>query len=108
MQSCRLLMEMKNEEVFLHTENVGMVEFATLCGALEQFCGMKALKNGNELDDVKLNMLDIHLAAMKSLEEQLIRERGEEDGERQTHDFQRKEDTGRNEEEFTGEGDTSS
>jgi hypothetical protein len=37
----------------------------------KEFVGMEGLKRGLDMDDVKNNMLDIHLAAMETLEEQL-------------------------------------
>lgn len=37
----------------------------------EQYKVIEGLKCGLDMDDVKNNMLDIHLAAMETLEEQL-------------------------------------
>ena len=46
-------------------------ELAQIAGFLQVFVGMEGLKRGLDMDDVKNNMLDIHLAAMETLEEQL-------------------------------------
>jgi len=51
-----------------------MVQLATMCGALEQLMGLEAWKRGVSLDDIKDNMLDIHLAAMQALSGQIRRE----------------------------------
>lgn len=77
MQDCRLVLEMKDDKVLMQAENMDMVELATMCGALEQLMGMEALRRGKSLDDVKDNMLDIHLAAMEMLTDQVIKERGD-------------------------------
>lgn len=81
MQDCKLILEVKNDKVLIQAEHVDMVELATMCGALEQLMGLEAFKRGRSLDDIKDNMLDIHLAAMETLTDQIIRERGETDGE---------------------------
>lgn len=78
MQDCRLVLEVKNDKVLIQAEDMDMVELAIMCGALEQLMGMEALRRGKSLDDVKDNMLDIHLAAMEMLTDQVIRERSGE------------------------------
>lgn len=45
-----------------------------------QLMGVEAIRRGKSLDDVKDSMLDIHLAAMQTLTEQIIREKEESDG----------------------------
>jgi hypothetical protein len=42
--------------------------------------GLEAVSRGKSLEDVKDNMLDIHLAAMETLTDQVIKERGGECG----------------------------
>lgn len=76
----RLLIVLKEGKVEFQTENTDMVELATMCGALEQLMGVEAIRRGKSLDDVKDSMLDIHLAAMQTLTEQIIREKEESDG----------------------------
>lgn len=80
MQNCRLILEVKDDRVLIQAENTSMVELATMCGALEQLMGMEAFRRGKSLDDIKDNMLDIHLAAMEALTDQVIRERGKRSG----------------------------
>lgn len=80
MQDCRLVLEAKGGRVSVTAEHMDMVGLATMCGIVEQFMGAEALKRGKSLEDVKDNMLDIHLAAMDSLTEQVIRERSGNDG----------------------------
>ncbi len=57
-----------------------MVELAEMCGALEQIVGLAAFRGGIPLEDVKSNMLDIYFAAMETLTDQVIKEKGEDCG----------------------------
>jgi hypothetical protein len=61
----------------MQAQNMDMVGLATMCGALEQTMGLDAVRRGMPLEDVRDHMLDIHLAAMDALAEQVIRERKE-------------------------------
>ena len=79
-KNCRLTMKIKDGKVLTEAEFVDMVDLATMCGALQLFMGQKAVSRGKSLEDVKDNMLDIHLAAMETLTEQVIKERGGECG----------------------------
>ena len=74
---CKLLLQVKSGKVLIQAEQCGMVELATMCGALEQLMGMEAINRGMDLEDVRTNMLDIHLAAMEALASQIIKERGD-------------------------------
>lgn len=74
MKNCKLIMEIWDGRVLIQASEIDMVQLATMCGALEQLMGLEALKRGKTLDDVKDNMLDIHLAAMQALTEQVKRE----------------------------------
>lgn len=76
MKDCRITLEIKDDRVLFQAENADMVELATMCGALEQIMGLEAFKRGKDLDEVKCSMLDIHLAAMEMLTDQVIKERG--------------------------------
>ena len=76
----RLLIVLKEGKIEFRVENIDMVKLATMCGALEQLIGVAAIRRGVSLDDVKDSMLDIHLAAMQTLTEQIIREKEQGDG----------------------------
>jgi hypothetical protein len=78
MQDCKLTIEIKNDKAEIEAKGCGMVEVAFICGILEQTMGLRALRLGKSLDDVKDNMLDIHLAAMENLTKQVINGRSEE------------------------------
>ena len=47
---------------------------AVMCGALQQTIGLEAYKHGMSMDDVRDNMLELHLKAMEQLKEQADRE----------------------------------
>lgn len=74
-RDCRLELEVKNGEMITKTENTRMIELVQMCGAFEQIVGLAALEGGISLEEVKSNMLDIHLAAMDMLTEQVIKEK---------------------------------
>lgn len=76
MQDCKLILEVKNDKVLFQAERIDMVELAIMCGALQQLIGLEAYRRGKSLDDIKDNMLDIHLASMEALTEQIIKESG--------------------------------
>lgn len=77
MQDCKLTIQIKNGKIDMECTGCSNVELAFICGALEQTMGLRALRLGKSLDDVKDNMLDIHLAAMENLTKQVINERSE-------------------------------
>ena len=74
-KDCKLILEIKDGKVLTQAEFVDMIDLATMCGALQFLMGMEAVSRGKSLDDVKDNMLDIHLAAMEELEMQIIKKR---------------------------------
>lgn len=76
MRDCRLTMEMKNGKILIQTEKAGMLELAEMIGCLEQCTGMAAFRGGISLEEIKDNLLDIHLAAMQALTDQVIGEGG--------------------------------
>lgn len=76
MNDCRLVLEIKNDKIDVEYNNGNMVELAFLCGTLQQIMGLEAVKRGVKLDDVKDNMLDLHLNAMQALTEQVIKGKG--------------------------------
>lgn len=71
MQDCKLIVTVKNDKVNFEGQNISVEELAQITGFLQVFVGMEGLKRGLDMDDVKNNMLDIHLASMETLEEQL-------------------------------------
>lgn len=71
MQDCRLTVTVRDGKVDFEGQDISIEELAQIAGFLQVFVGMEGLKRGLDMDDVKDNMLDIHLAAMETLEEQL-------------------------------------
>lgn len=86
MKNCKLIMEIRDRKVLIKASEIDMVQLATMCGALEHFMGLEALKHGKTLDDVKDSMLDIHLAAMQAFTEQTRREAEDSGREKQEAD----------------------
>lgn len=70
MKDCNVTLTVKGDKVNLEGENISMVELTELCGALQVMTGVRALALGSSLDDVKDNLLDVHLAAMRVVEDQ--------------------------------------
>lgn len=71
MQDCKLIVTVRNDKVNFEGQDISVEELAQITGFLQVFVGMEGLKRGLDMDDVKNNMLDIHLASMETLEEQL-------------------------------------
>ena len=67
----RLTMTVKGDVFTVTAEGISMVELAEAAGFLQVFAGQEGLRRGLDIDEVKDNMLDIHLAAMETIEEQL-------------------------------------
>lgn len=81
MNDCKLIIEIKDGEILYQGENASLVELAYMCGALEQTIGLELFSNGKPLDDIKNDMLQLHLDAMYDLENQIIeQERSREHG----------------------------
>lgn len=72
-KNCKLVLEIRDGKVLTQAEFVNMIDLATMCGALQLLMGMEAYQRGKSLDDIKDNMLDIHLAAMEELTNEVIR-----------------------------------
>lgn len=70
MQDCKLIVTVRDDKVNFEGQDISVEELAQIAGFLQVFVGMEGLKRGLDMDDVKNNMLDIHLAAMETLEEQ--------------------------------------
>ena len=68
MRDCKLIVTVRDDKVNFEGQDISVEELAQIAGFLQVFVGMEGLKR---MDDVKNNMLDIHLAAMETLEEQL-------------------------------------
>ena len=71
MRDCKLIVTVRDDKVNFEGQDISVEELAQIAGFLQVFVGMEGLKRGLDMDDVKNNMLDIHLAAMETLEEQL-------------------------------------
>lgn len=71
MKDCRLVIMVSNDVVSFEGQNISIEELAAVSGFLQVFIGTEGLKRGLDMDDVKNNMLDIHLAAMETIEEQI-------------------------------------
>lgn len=71
MKDCSLVIKVSNDVVSFEGQNISIEELAAVSGFLQVFIGTEGLKRGLDMDEVKNNMLDIHLAAMETLEEQL-------------------------------------
>ncbi len=79
MDDCRLTVTIRDGVVHFESADIGMEDIASISGYLQVFVATEALKNGLDMDEVKNNMLDLHLAAMETVEE-LWRKGGGEDG----------------------------
>lgn len=71
MRDCKLIVIVRDDKVNFEGQDISVEELAQIAGFLQVFVGMEGLKRGLDMDDVKNNMLDIHLAAMETLKEQL-------------------------------------
>ena len=71
MQDCELTIMVRDDRVNFEGQNISVEKLAQIAGFLQVFVGMEGLKRGLDVDDVKNNMLDIHLAAMETIEEQI-------------------------------------
>lgn len=71
MRDCKLIVTVRDDKVNFEGQDISVEELAQISGFLQVFVGMEGLKRGLDMDDVKNNMLDIHLAAMETLEERL-------------------------------------
>ncbi len=71
MKDCSLVIKVSNDVVSFEGQNISIEELAAVSGFLQVFIGTEGLKRGLDMDEVKNNMLDIHLAAMETIEEQL-------------------------------------
>lgn len=82
MDDCKLRVTVRNGMAHFEGVDVSMEDLARISGFLQVFVGTEGLKNGLSLDDVKSNMLDLHLAAMETVEE-LWRKGGPDGGEKE-------------------------
>ena len=71
MKDCRLVIMVSDDVVSFEGQNISIEELAAVSGFLQVFIGTEGLKRGLDMDDVQNNMLDIHLAAMETIEEQI-------------------------------------
>lgn len=70
----KLIIEVINGKVQMQAENMNMVDFTVICGALQQMAGLEAIKRGKTLDEIKDSLWDIYAAAMEGLEKQVGKE----------------------------------
>lgn len=82
MKDCRLVITVSDDVVSFEGQNISIEELAAVSGFLQVFIGTEGMKRGLDMDEVKNNMLDIHLAAMETIEEQI--RAGELDPDRMT------------------------
>lgn len=71
MKDCRLVITVSDDVVNFEGQNISIEELAAVSGFLQVFIGTEGMKRGLDMDEVKNNMLDIHLAAMETIEEQI-------------------------------------
>lgn len=71
MKDFRLVITVSDDVVNFEGQNISIEELAAVSGFLQVFIGTEGLKRGLDMDEVKNNMLDIHLAAMETIEEQI-------------------------------------
>lgn len=71
MQDCDLTIMVRDDVMKFEGHGLSMEELAKIAGYLQVIVGMEGFKCSLDMDDVKNNMLDIHLAAMETLEEQV-------------------------------------
>lgn len=82
MDDCKLIVTVRDGMAHFEGVDVSMEDLARISGFLQVFVGTEGLKNGLSMDDVKSNMLDLHLAAMETVEE-LHRKGGPDGGEKE-------------------------
>lgn len=70
MRDCMLTITVRGDKVNFDSRDISIEELAQIAGFLQVFVGREGLMHGLDMDDVKNNLLDIHLAAMEALEEQ--------------------------------------
>lgn len=71
MQDCKMVITVRGDAIDCQMENISMVEIATLAGYLQLLTGQEAISRGVDIEDIKSNMLDVHLEAMETLEGQI-------------------------------------
>lgn len=71
MEDGKLTVTVREGKVHFDGQNICVEELAQIAGFLQVLVGTEGLKRGLDMEDVKNNMLDIHLAAMETLEEQM-------------------------------------
>lgn len=68
MQDCSLTIRVVNDEITFDGREISLVELSAMAGFLQVFIGIEAIKRGTDIEDVKDNVLDIHLTAMQELD----------------------------------------
>lgn len=70
MSDCKVVITVRDDIVHIEGADTSLEDLARISGFLQVFVAAEALKDGLGMEDVKNNMLDIHLAAMETVEEQ--------------------------------------
>lgn len=76
MKDCRLTITVRNDDIRCEMENISMVELATLSGYLQMLVGQEAIARGVDIEEVKTNLLDVHLESMITQEMGMVRQEG--------------------------------
>lgn len=80
MKDCRLVLKVRDENVKMESDGVSVVELAELSGILQILAAEAAISKGVDIEEVRNNMLDIHLAAMEQVVAHLKEQKGGDDG----------------------------
>lgn len=72
----KVVIEIRGNDINLHQDGCDMEDLFVVCGAIQQTIGVKIASMGDDCEDLaKSCLLDIHLAAMEAMSEQLREER---------------------------------
>ena len=68
MKDCSLIIRAKNGVLQFDGDQIGIEGLAIIAGYLQILIGRESLKSGTEMEEIKNNLLDIHLAAIAVIE----------------------------------------
>ena len=72
----KVVIEIRGDDINLYQDGCDMNDLLIICGAIQQMIGVKIAGMGDDCEDIaKSCLLDIHLAAMEAMSEQLRKER---------------------------------
>lgn len=72
MKDCRLTITVRDDDIRCEMENISMVELATLSGYLQMLVGQEAIARGVDIEEVKTNLLDVHLVKLHKGSDQFL------------------------------------